>query len=68
MLVGVGRFELPISCSQSRRLAARPHPETRPETNGLEQLKQVPPRRLELRSLAPEASTLSTELRGQLLF
>ena len=26
LMVGVGRFELPISGSQSRRLAARPHP------------------------------------------
>ena len=78
-LVGVGRFELPISCSQSRRLAARPHPDTKPAPvkqnpdgaikaaawrNAVNGGCQVPPWRFELQSLAPEASTLSTELRG----
>ena len=35
---------------------------------GRGRIQEVPPRRLELRSLAPEASTLSTELRGHLPF
>ncbi len=44
-----------------RRRAATSRSRRRPGS-----VEQVPPRRLELRSLAPEASTLSTELQGHL--
>ena len=61
-LVGVGRIELPTSCSQSRRPTAGLHPGSKEKNR--EEAKVVPPERVELSSPAPEAGTLSTELQG----
>ena len=72
-LVGAGRIELPTSWSQTRRPAAGPRPETtnRVRSDGRRVRNEwtdgkgmVPPERIELSSLAPEASTLSAELQG----
>ena len=60
MLVGAGRFELPTSWSQTRRATAAP----RPAVFVFRRKRVVPPGRLELPHLAPEASALSAELRG----
>ena len=72
-VVGAGRFELPTSWSQTRRPAAGPRPRCVKvkEDCGLNAVSRqkavkgmVSPERVELSSLAPEASTLSVELRG----
>ena len=68
-MVGAGRFELPTSWSQTRRPAAGPRPVMLVSRGMLVGLKQsvkgmVSLERVELSSLAPEASTLSVELQG----
>ena len=55
----LGHTPTPRRCRVIRRRAATSCSRRRPGS-----VEQVPPRRFELRSLAPEASTLSTELRG----
>lgn len=72
-MVGAGRFELPTSWSQTRRPAAGPRPvqwvkKWLPDGKWEAQIKMVSPERVELSSLAPEASTLSVELRGHALW
>jgi hypothetical protein len=55
----LGHTPTPRRCRVIRRRAATSCSRRRPGS-----VEQVPPRRFELRSLAPEASTLSTELQG----
>ncbi len=57
----LGHTPTPRRARVIRRRAATSRGRRRPAS-----VEQVPPRRLELRSLAPEASTLSTELQGHL--
>ncbi len=59
-MVGVLGIEPRTSCSQNRRATAALRPAARICSKSV-----VPPGRLELPLLAPEASALSAELRGQ---